>query len=77
MCKKNNVIVGHLPLGKDRRYSKMIFYFLRADRYAERKVLITGKEVNIGDGEGMQVPSLLKLSGTKNMLKILCKNIRN
>ena len=55
----------------------MIFYFLRADRYAERKVLITGKEVNIGDGEGMQVPSLLKLSGTKNMLKILCKNIRN
>ena len=55
----------------------MIFYFLRVDRYAERKVLITGKEVNIGDGEGMQVPSLLKLSGTKNMLKILCKNIRN
>ena len=35
--KRNNVIVGHLPLGKDGRFAKMIFYFLRADRYAERK----------------------------------------
>ena len=48
--KKNNVIVGHLPLGKDGRFAKMIFYFLRADRYAECKVMITGKKVNLGDG---------------------------
>ena len=41
--KKNNVIVGHLPLGKDGRFAKMLFYFLRADRYAECKVKITGK----------------------------------
>ena len=67
--KKNNVIVGHLPIGKDVRFVKMILYFLRADRYAECKVIITGKEVNLGDGEGMQVPSLLKISGTKNMLQ--------
>ena len=33
--KKNNVTVGHLPLGKDGRFAKVIFYFLRADRYAE------------------------------------------
>ena len=33
--KKNNVIVGHLLLGKDGRFAKMIFYFLRAKRYAE------------------------------------------
>ena len=32
--KKNNVIVGHLLLGKDGRFAK-IFYFLRAKRYAE------------------------------------------
>ena len=75
--KKDNVIVGHLPLGKDGRFAKMVFYFLRADRYAECKVIITGKEVNLGDGEGMQVPYLLKISGTKNMLQILCKNIQN
>ena len=41
--KKKNVIVGHLPLGKDGRFAKMLFYFLRADRYAECKVKITGK----------------------------------
>ena len=55
----------------------MIFYFLRADRYTECKVIITDKEVNLGDGEGMQVPCLLKISRTKNMLQILCKNIQN
>ena len=41
--KKKNAIVGHLPLGKDGRFAKMLFYFLRADRYAECKVKITGK----------------------------------
>ena len=75
--KKKNVIVGYLPLGKDGRFAKMIFYFLRADRYTECKVIITGKEVNLSDGQGMQVPCLLKVSGTKNMLQILCKNIQN
>ena len=54
-----------------------MFYFLRAYRYAECKVIITDKEFNLGDGEGMQVPCLLKISGTKNMLQILCKNIWN
>ena len=57
--KKNNVIVGHLPLGQDRRFVKMIFYFLGVDRYAECKIIITGKKVNLGDEEGMQVPCLL------------------
>ena len=54
----------------------MIFYFLRADKYAECKVIITEKEVNLGDDEGMPVPCLLRISGTKNMLQILCKGIQ-
>ena len=41
--KKNDVIVGHLPHGKNGRFAKMIFHFLRADKYAECKVLITGR----------------------------------
>ena len=28
----------------------MIFYFLRANRYVECKVIITGKKVNLGNG---------------------------
>ena len=43
-AKKNDVIVGHQPHCKNGRFAKMI---------------ITGKEVNLGDGEGMPVPCLL------------------
>ena len=71
--KTKDVILGHLFHGKNGRFTKMTFYFLRADKYAECKVMITGKEVNLGDGEGMhQVLCLLKISGEKNMLQILC-----
>ena len=55
----------------------MIFYFFGADKYAECKVTMPRKEVNLGDGEGMQVPCLLKISRTKNKLQILCKNIQH
>jgi len=77
--KKNDEIVGHLPLGKNGRFAKTIFYFLRADSYGKCNVIITGKAVNLGDGDGMQVPCLLKISGTKTLLEILkrelCKNL--
>ena len=77
VCVKNNTsIVGHLPLGKNGKFAKMIFYFLRADQDAECKVVITGKEVNLGDGDGMQVPCKLKISGPRKMVEILCKNIQ-
>ena len=57
--------------------SNTLFHFVRADKDAEYKVIITGKEVNLSNGEGMQVPCLLPISGTKNMLQLLCKNIHN
>ena len=76
VCVENSSsIAGHLPLGKNGKFAKMIFYFLRADQDAECKVVITGKEVNLGDGDGMQVPCKLKISGPRNMVEILCKNI--
>ena len=74
--KKNTSIVGHLPLGKNRKFAKMIFYFLRADQDVECKVVITDKEVNLGDGDGMQVSCKLKFSGPRKMVEILCKNIQ-
>ena len=75
--KKNTSIVGHLPLDKNGKFAKMIFYFLRADQDAECKVvIITGKEVNLSDGDGMQVPCNLKISGPRKLVEILCKNIQ-
>ena len=52
---KNDLIVGHLPLSKNGKLSKTIFYSLRADRYATCKVVITGKIVDLGDGDCVQV----------------------
>ena len=62
-AKKNTSIVRHLPLGKNGKFAKIIFYFLRADQDAEYKVATTGKEVNLGDEDGMQVPCRLKILG--------------
>ena len=73
---KNTFIVGHLPLSKNGKFAKMIFYFLRADQDAECKVVITVKEVNLGDWDGMQVPCKLKISDPRKMVEILCKNIQ-
>ena len=69
--RKNNVAVGHLPLGCSSKFAKAIFYFLRADERSDCKVIVTGKPVNRGDGDGMQVPCLLKFHGQKSLIDIL------
>ena len=74
--KKNTSVVGHLPLDKHGKHAKMLFYFVRADQDAECKVVITGKEVRLGDGDIMQVACKLKISDPKKMADILCKNIQ-
>ena len=68
---KNNVVVGYLPLGCSGKFTKKIFYFLCADEWSECKVIVTGKPVNRGDGDGMQVPCLLKFHGQKTLIGIL------
>ena len=67
--KKNNVVVGHLPLGCSGKFAETIFHFLRADEWSECEVIVTGKPVNCGDG--MQVPCLLKFHGQKSLIGIL------
>ena len=69
--KKNNVVVGHLPLGCSAKFAKTKFYFLRADEWSECKVIVTGKPVNRRDGDGMQAPCLLKFYGQKSLIGIL------
>ena len=44
--KKNNVVVGHLPLGCSDKFAKTIFCFLSADGWSECKVIVNGKPVN-------------------------------
>ena len=69
--KKDEKVVGHLPLGENGKFAKTIFYFLRADPYGKSNITGTGKAVNLGDGDGMPVPCILHLSGQKSMVEIL------
>ena len=69
--KKNEKVVGHLPVGENGNFAKTIFYFLRADPYGNCNRTVTGKAVNVDDGDGMQVPCILHLSGQKSMVHIL------
>ena len=73
--KKENKRVGHLPLGKSGKFSKTIFYFLRADEFSSCKIVVTGKPVNLGDGEGMQVPCKLIFTGIKKYIDILKRHL--
>ena len=74
--KKENEIVGQLPLGKDGKFAKTVFYFLRADEYGSCNVLIKGKPVNLGDGDGMQVSCTLNFVGRKKFICILQKTLK-
>ena len=74
--KKENEIVGHLPLGKDGKFAKTVFYFLRADEYGSCNVLIKGKLANLGDGDGMQVSCKLNFVGQKKFICILQKTLK-
>ena len=76
MCKKGNEIVGHLPLGKDGKFAKVVFCFLRADEYGSCNVLIKGKPVNLGDGDRMQVSCRLNFAGQKKFVCILQKTLK-
>lgn len=57
--------MGQLPFGETGKSANLIFYFRRADSYAKSNIVIAGREVNLGDGEGMQILSLLKIVGKK------------
>ena len=74
--KRNECIVGHLLLVETSNFAKTIFYFLRADKYSICEVEITGKPINLGDGEGMQVPCKLKLTGRSKFVNILQKTLK-
>ena len=65
-----------LPFGKTGNFAKNIFYFLRADEYSICEVEITGKPVNLGNCEGMQVPCEVKLTGRRKFENVLQNSLK-
>ena len=76
VCVKiNEKIMGHLKKSKSGRFTKTIFYFLLSDAYSSAWVKVAGKRCNLGDGEGMQVPCKLSLSGQPKFVSLLRKEL--
>ena len=76
VCAKiNEKIVGHLKKGASRRFAKTIFYFLCSDGNSSAWAKVTGKRCTLGDGEGIQVPCKLSLSGKPKFVSPLRKEL--
>ena len=73
--KKNQNIVRHLKKGKTERFAKTLFYFLRSDPYSKCHAKVTWKRCNLGDGDGLQVPWILYISGQAEFMSILEKEL--
>ena len=73
--KVNEKIKGHLKKGTSGRLAKTIIYFLRSDAHSSAWAKVTGKRCNLGDGEGMQVPCKLSLSGQPIYVSLLRKEL--
>ena len=69
--KKDKRVVGHLKKGESGKFARIIFYFLRSDPYASCIVTISRKRCNLKDGEGLQVPCKLDMTGQQQYVNIL------
>ena len=66
---KNGNVVGRLPKGKYGRFSKTIFFFLRADAY--------GKSKTINCGDGMEMECTLEFIGQRRFIDVLKGNLKD
>ena len=68
-------VVGRLKNGKSGSFVKTVFYFLRGDKGSLCSSIVGGKPVNLGDGEGMQMPCTLHFTGQKAFIEVLRKQL--
>ena len=68
--KKDQTVVGYLKKGNSGKLTKMIFYFL-CDTYFNCYTEVSGKRRNLKDGEGLQVPCKIIITGQKNICKYI------
>ena len=65
VCVENDqAVVGHL---KKKDPGKTIFYFLKSDTYSSCYAKVSWKRCNLKDGQRLQVPCKMVVTGQKNM----------
>ena len=70
-AEKDQTVAGHLKKGDSVKFAKTIFYFLRGDTYCNCYSEVSGKQCNLKDGEGLQVPCKITITGQKKIVNIL------
>ena len=68
-------MIGHLKKGKTGRYTKTVFYFSRANPINTASIIVTGKWVNFGDGQGLQIPCTILFKGEEKYVEVLKKAV--
>ena len=71
---KDTQAIGHLKKRKTGRYTKTVFYFLRANPMNTGK-RVTGKRVNFGDRQGLQIPCTILFKGEEKYTEVLKKQL--
>ena len=64
---KDQTVFRHLKKVDSEKIAKTIFYFLRSDTYCNCYAKVSGKRFNLKDGEELQVPCQIIITGQKNM----------
>ena len=49
--------------GKTGQYAKSVFYLLQANPMNTASITVTGKKVNFGGGQGLQIPCTILFKG--------------
>ena len=72
---KDAQVIGHLKKGQTGQYAKTVFYFLRANPMNTASITVTGKRVNFGDGQGLQIPCTILFKGEEKYIEVLKKQL--
>ena len=72
---KDAKFAGHLKKEKTGRYARTVFHFLRADPLNTANITVTGKNLNFGDGQGLQIPCTISLKREEKYIEILKKQL--
>ena len=68
---KDARMIGHLKRGKIGQYAKTIFYFLQANPMNTTSFAVTGKRVNFGDGQCLQIPCTILFKVEEKYIAVL------
>ena len=68
-------VIDHLKKGKTVPYTKTVFYFLQVNPMNTSSINVTGKKVNFGDGQGLQIPCAISFKGEEKYIEVLKKHL--